>query len=89
MLSFCKLLAICVLDGFMLLMIPSLKDVEFLILYDTIVLKCCYVMLCNVLVTLRHYRSLQVNHFDSKSDLNSCFRKKLPTLRCHDPVVIS
>jgi len=55
MLCFCKLLAICVLDGFMLLMIPRLEDAELLILCNTIVMKWCCVMLCYVLVTLRHY----------------------------------
>jgi len=34
MLSFCKLLAICVLDGIMLPTIPKLENPELLILYD-------------------------------------------------------
>ena len=72
MLSFCKLLAICVIDGFMLLMIPRLEDAELLILCNTIVLKSYYMMLCNAPFTLRRYRSVQVNRSDLKSDLNSC-----------------
>jgi len=68
MLLFCKLFAICVLDGFMLLMIPRLNNVELLILCDTTVLKSGYVMLYDVLVTIMCYRSPQANSFDPKSN---------------------
>ena len=37
----CKLLPICVLDGFMLITIPRLKNVELLILCNAVVLKWC------------------------------------------------
>ena len=39
MFSFCELLAICVLHGFMLLMFPRIENAELLILCDAIVLK--------------------------------------------------
>jgi len=39
MLLFCKLLAICILDGFILLMILRLENAKLLILCDAIVLK--------------------------------------------------
>jgi len=39
MLLLCNLLAICLLDGFMLLMIPTLENAELLILCYTVVLK--------------------------------------------------
>jgi len=50
--SFCKWLAICTLNGFMLLMIPTLENAKLLILCDSIVVKWCYVVLCDVLISL-------------------------------------
>ena len=78
MLSFCELHAISVLDGFTSLVILKLENAELLILRDIIVLKRCYVMLYDVLITLVCYRSLHVNRFDPKGDLNSCFRIEPP-----------
>jgi len=46
MLCFCKLLATCALDSFMLLMIPRLENAELLILCDVMVLQWCHVVLC-------------------------------------------
>ena len=40
-------------------------------------LKRCYVVLCDVLITLICYKDLHVSHRDPKSDLNSCFRMRL------------
>jgi len=56
--SFCKLLVVYVLDGFTLLMIPRLENAELLILCDAIVLKRCYVMLSDVLITLLEHEPL-------------------------------
>ena len=78
MFSFVNYLLYMCLDKFMLLMIFGLQNAALLSLYDVIILKLCYVMLCNAFITLVCYRSLQVNRFDLKGDLNSCFRKKLP-----------
>jgi len=66
------------LDWFMSLTIPRLKNAWLQILCDDIMLKWYYVVLGNVLITLMCYRNLQVNHCDPKSDLNSCFRMELP-----------
>ena len=66
------------LDEFMLLMIIGLKNAESFSQHDVLILKLCYMMLCDALSTLVCYRSLQVNRFDLKGDLNSYFRKKLP-----------
>ena len=66
------------LDEFMLLIILGLENAESSTLCDVIILNLYYMMLCDALTTIVCYRSLQVNCFDLKGDLNSCFRKKLP-----------
>ena len=58
MLLFCKLLAICILDGFMLLMIPRLENAELLSLLMPWCLSDAMMVLCDVLVTLMYYRDL-------------------------------